>query len=71
MYLKHGRITFGCTKQLNLLAVLRWVGLGPNFPLAVVWVGSDRVTENGVVDNSAAVAELLRFNGVPAVLLGD
>ena len=67
MHLKHGRITFGCTKQLNLLAVLRWVGLGPNFPLAVVWVGSDRVTENGVV----AVADLLRFNGVPAVLLGD
>jgi len=28
MHLKRGYIRFGCTKQLNLLDVLGWVGLG-------------------------------------------
>jgi len=29
----------GCTRQLNLLVVLVWVGLGPIFSLVVGWVG--------------------------------
>jgi len=32
MHLKHGSIRFGCIQLLNLLVVLGWVGLGPNFP---------------------------------------
>ena len=43
MHLKHDLIRFGCIKQLNLLAVLGWVGLGPNFftcsGFGLVWVG--------------------------------
>jgi len=47
--LKRGWIRFGCTKQLSLLVVLGWVGLGPNFPTCgglgwfsqpMGWVGS-------------------------------
>jgi len=40
MHLKNGQIRFGCTKQLNLLVVVGWVGLGPNFfPRVAGWVG--------------------------------
>jgi len=41
MNLKHGWIRFGCTKQLNLLVVVGWVGLGPNFSTCsgLGWVG--------------------------------
>ena len=61
MHLKHGYIRFGYAKHLNLLAVLGWVGLGPNFStcgrLGQVgsvrwWVGLDLVTQNGPIDNS-------------------
>ena len=40
MRLKHGKIRFGCTKQLNLLVVglLGRVGLGPIFSLVMGWV---------------------------------
>jgi len=47
MHLKHGQIRVGCIKKLNLLALLGWVGLGPNFPtfnglgwVGLGWVGS-------------------------------
>jgi len=42
MHLKYGWIIFGCIKQSNLLVVLDWVGLGPNFPTSseLGWVGS-------------------------------
>jgi len=36
--LKNGQIRFGCTKQLNLLVVVGWVGLGPNFFHVLGWV---------------------------------
>jgi len=41
MHLEHGQISFGCTKQLNLLVALCWVGLGL-FPLVVGWAGLDQ-----------------------------
>ena len=42
MHLKQGCIRFGCIKQLNLLVVLGWVELGPNFSTCsgLGWVGS-------------------------------
>ena len=42
MHLKHGQIRLGCIKQSNLLAVLGWVALGPNFSTynGLGWVGS-------------------------------
>ena len=49
-------------QAVKLLAVLRWVGLGPNFStcngFGLVrwvswWAGLDRVTHNGPMDNSA------------------
>jgi len=43
MHLESGEIIFGCTRRQNLLAVLGWVGLGPNFStcnwLGWVWLG--------------------------------
>jgi len=41
MHLKNGQIRFGCTQQLNLLVVVGWVGLGPNFSTCsgLGWVG--------------------------------
>jgi len=38
-HFKHGEIGFGCTKQLCLLVVLGWVGLGPNYSTCNGWVG--------------------------------
>ena len=52
MHLKHGWIRFGCTKQLNLLVVLGWVGLDPNFSTCsglgqsadgLGWIGSHKM----------------------------
>jgi len=44
-HLKHGEIRFGCTKKLNLLVVLGWVRLGPNFPTCngLGWIGSHKM----------------------------
>ena len=42
MHLKHDLTRFDCTKQLNLLVVLGWVGLDPKFSTCneLGWVGS-------------------------------
>jgi len=47
MHLKHGQIRLGCIKQSNLLAVLGWVALGPNFSTCngLGWVGLGRVSQ--------------------------
>jgi len=73
MHLKHGLTRFDCTKQLNLLVVLGWVGLGQKFStcneLGLVgsvswWTGLDRVTQNGPMDNSE-VCKMCRRHAAP------
>jgi len=40
--LKHDETRFGCTKQLNLLVVVCWVGLGQSVD-GLGWIGSDEM----------------------------
>ena len=55
MHFKHGQIGFGCTKHLNLLAAVGWLGWVSQL---TGWVGSGH-TRAGPVENSATVVVVL------------
>ena len=62
MHLKHGWIRFGCIKQLHLLVVLGWVGLGQSADV-LGWIGSHKMGPRTTLVRYTSICRRIRSPG--------